>query len=216
MKQCKTCGNSLADDASFCNVCGALCVENQEQQYYSQQLLEQQRMINNMMEQQQQMNRRMAQNQQPQYIYVPMKAPASLAITNPLALVAAVVCLVSMFMDILLGATIIDLSSACSHLKDYAEGMELFALIMVMLFPWIVGALTVSLIISSFATNLKVLNDLLLSAHIISFFCFFALVVDIYPDIELGDFSVGFWILIAGFVMGCISLHTDSGPPSAI
>lgn len=185
---------------------------NQQQQYMNQQLVEQQRMINTMLEQQQHMQQKLAQSQQQQYIYVPTKVQTDLSIRNGFAIVAAIVCLISLFSGILLDTNIIDIGSACGKLVEYAEGGEKAALIMVVLMPWIVGGLAVTLLVSAFTPALNVLAELLMGAHLFGFFCLFGVIVELFPHIEFGDFEIGFWFLIAGFVMAIISHYTDSGP----
>lgn len=185
---------------------------NQQQQYMNQQLVEQQRMINTMLEQQQHMQQKLTQNQPQQYIYVPTKVKTELSIRNGFAIVAAIVCLISLFSGILLDTSIIDIGSACGKLVEYAEGGEKATLIMVMLMPWIVGGLAVTLLISAFTPALNVLKEILEGVHLICFLCLFGVIVELFPHIEFGDFEMGFWILIVGFVMAMISNHTDLGP----
>lgn len=236
MKQCSSCGSMTDDNTMYCGVCGMMLGENQtaeqkqnvqqyqnnqwtevpqqypNQQYMNQQLVEQQRMINTMLVEQQRMQQKLAQNQQQQYIYVPTKVQTELSIRNGFAIVAAIVCLISLFSGILLDTNIIDIGTACGKLVEYADGGEKAALIMVTLMPWVVGGLAVMLLISAFTPALNLLKELLEGLHFICFLCLFGVLVEIFPNIEFSDFEIGFWVLVVGFIMAMISNHSDSGP----
>lgn len=187
--------------------------QNQQQQYMDQQIVEQQRMINTMLEQQQQMQQKLAQNQQQQYIYVPTKVQTELSIRNGFAIVAAIVCLISLFTEIVLGGNIVDIASVCGNLVEYAEGGEKAALIMVVLMPWIIGGLAIVLLVSAFTNSLRRLKEALEGIHFICFLCMCGLFDELFPYIgEFDDFGIGFLALIVGLLMAMISNHTDSGP----
>ncbi len=182
----------------------------QQQMYMNQQLIEQQRMLNTMLEQQQKMNQQI--KQQPQYVYVPTRVQATAELRNIWSLIAAVICIVSLFVGVIAGGNLMDISSITSDLIEYGEGWEKFGLIMITVLPWDIIALAVTLIVGGFSKQLEI-RKLFIFIQFLGIFSLLSLIAEIWGrGFEFSDLETGFWVLVAGFVLALIAGSTDSGP----
>lgn len=191
----------------------------QNQQFWDQQLLiEQQKMLNNVVQQQQYMNNKMA-NSQP-YVYVPTPAHSQVTLKNILAIIAAIICGISIFLPFIGDASITTVSEALSYLKhglyyDSFDGGLKFAIFMLRLMPWIMGALAIVLVISGFTDVLAAVKTVLEMIVLVIFICVLWIVFEtadsetISFDDVMGEFQSGFWLMLVGYVLSIISHYTS-------
>lgn len=147
--------------------------------------------------------------QQPQYIYMPT-TQNNIVLINRFSIAAAIICFLSLFTSVIEDENIIKIASACSKLYHWADGGEKVALIMVMLMPWMIGGLVVSLTISAFTRKLIGANRTLLIFHFLGFICMYKALKASWA-LEFSDVGIGFWFLIIGFIMSVFSncTYTD-------
>lgn len=190
----------------------------QNQQYFNQQLIEQQKMLNNVVQQQQYMSNKMI-NTQP-YVYVPTPVRGEAILKNVLALVTGVICFISIFLPFIGDVSIVTISDSISFLNydDYyydLDGRLAFAMFMLRLLPWVTGALAIVLVVSAFSDLFAVVKMILEIVELIVFLSIFWVILDMAdPDFSsvgdiMGEFQMGFWLMIIGYILSIVSNYTS-------